>query len=77
MAWEPRIGFLGSFGDHQCLKESSNLFPSEGAECMQGCESEGHNLGAIKDIYRHHTFIVMFLFVYIMLQFGQLLISYL
>ena len=45
MAWEPRIGFLGSFGDHQCLKESSNLFPSEGAECMQGCESEGHNLG--------------------------------
>ena len=40
------MGFLGSFGDHKCVEESSNLSSSEWADCMQVCESEGHNLGA-------------------------------
>ena len=40
------MGFLGSFGDHKCVEESSNLSPSKGDDCMQVCESERHNLGA-------------------------------
>ena len=34
------------FGDRECWKESSNLSPSEGADCVQVCESGVHKLGA-------------------------------